>query len=115
MKCAAPRMTARLDRLLRRAACLLSSRSFNALFEAGFCGKSGSTRRSPAEHQGCGITAESESSLFVRLIEKITDDGSERASQDEGCPKQNHARNARKAVENGVTRSKPPKTAAAPT
>ena len=41
------------------------------------------------ERQRGGVTAESQPSFRDRLIEKIADDGAERASQDECRPKQN--------------------------
>jgi hypothetical protein len=43
------------------------------------------------ERQGCGVTAQSQPALVARFIEKIPDDGSERASQNERHPKQNYA------------------------
>ena len=41
------------------------------------------------QRQRGGVTAESQPAFRDRLVEKIADDGSERASQNEGGPKQN--------------------------
>ena len=51
------------------------------------------------QRQRGSVTAESQASFREWLIEKIADDSSERAGQDEGGPKQNDARNAREIEE----------------
>src|SRR5256885_11717491 len=51
------------------------------------------------KRQRRSVTAEGQPALRVWLVEKVADDGAERASQDERRPKQNDARNARDIVE----------------
>lgn len=50
------------------------------------------------QYRRCGVATQGESTGRNGLIEKITEDGTERASQHEGCPEQQGVRNARPQV-----------------
>ena len=50
------------------------------------------------ERERCSVTAQSQAALRDRLVEKIAEGGSERASQNECSPKQTDPRKARDVV-----------------